>query len=272
MLCSALLLVFLVAAPDITVEITTEPADVTQGKPAPAHEQARAPTPAPEDGLGDEPAATLQEVPVPVEVPGPEAPGAAPVMGSKSVPEPPPRPPALADDASERNSGDGDRRSSGAYLSVSATGGVSLRGHSNPLNAGLRTAGGKLWRLPKDLRLYAGGGYQLRKRRLGRHRSTVDQFGFALLRVGRGTDRLWGYGLMAIHLGAQVTAGGPEADEPSVSALLGFEGGGGVAVRVVSALFVAGELAFELGTDPFFSVSESQVALLNARLMIGFSL
>jgi hypothetical protein len=90
-----------------------------------------------------------------------------------------------------------------------------------------------------------------------------------MVRVGRGTDTLWAYGLFAPALG--MTAHIDDGPFAELFATLSVELGGGVAFRLWRGLFVAGELSFDTGIDVVEPEPRDDLTFLNTRLMLGWS-
>lgn len=248
-------------------------APIPAAAPAPAEESIPAAAPGPPEESATDTA------PGPAPAPGPpeeSTTAAAPAPAEESVPSAAPAPPEASTPvaAAKPRTGHAHGFNGGAYLTVSGMTSVSLEsGHHDRIGGSFRTASGYLWALPSQVKLYVGGGFQHRVLKQGEQYGVSRETGvFAMARVGRGTNNLWGYGLFGV--GAEIRVDSPPPSDPSPFVdpyfVVSVEAGGGVAARLWRGFFVGGELTFETGTDFYGGVAD-ELSFFNARVVTGWA-
>jgi len=238
---------------------------------APAPAKAAAPVPAAAPEPSEEPApATAPSLPdTPATSPDPAAPHEAVRIAAPAPPQR--RTPAST---SHPRTGHAYGFNGGAYLTVSGMTSVSLEG-GQPVRIGgsFRTAGGYLWALRNQLKLYVGGGFHHRALMQSGQRGQSHETGvLTMARFGRGTDALWGYGLLGV--GAELRFDSPRGQGAAfvdTYPVVSVEAGGGIAARLWRGFFVGGELTFETGTDFYSRGFNDSLSFFNARVVTGWT-
>ncbi|MGH1346379.1 MAG: hypothetical protein ACRBN8_32730 [Nannocystales bacterium] len=161
----------------------------------------------------------------------------------------------------------------GAYLTLST--GANLwvaESGSAPAGFSAETTGGYLWSFPNRLKVSVGGGFKHRTMHLGaRYGPSYESGWLAVVRVGAGTDRLWGYGLLSPAITMRSDPPTVEGGFSDAGGVLAFEAGGGVAAVVWRGLFVGGELTLDMGGWEALPRPEEGLIYLNARFVTGWS-